>query len=69
MGGGTIFGEIFRYYQIKSFIRFRLSFVFEKGPDSTQPLDRFFEKGLENWNFYVVKNRLLLNLGSGLARD
>ena len=42
---------------------------FEKGPGSTQARDRFFEKGLENWNFYVVKNRLLLHLGSGLARD
>ena len=52
------------FRQIKSFIRFRLAFVmdftevdhcmnpqnFEKGPGSTQPRDRFFEKGLENWN-------------------
>ena len=30
---------------------------FEKGPSSTQAGDRFFEKGLENWDFYVVKNR------------
>ena len=30
---------------------------FEKGPSSTQARDRFFEKGLENWDFYVVKNR------------
>ena len=30
---------------------------FEKGPSSTQAWDRFFEKGLENWDFYVVKNR------------
>ena len=30
---------------------------FEKGPGSTQARDRFFEKGLEIWDFYVVKNR------------
>ena len=29
---------------------------FEKGPGSTQARDRFFEKGLEIWDFYVVKN-------------
>ena len=29
---------------------------FEKGPSSTQARDRFLEKGLENWDFYVVKN-------------
>ena len=30
---------------------------FEKGSSSTQARDQFFEKGLENWDFYVVKNR------------
>ena len=30
---------------------------FEKGSSSTQARDRFFEKGLENWDFYVVKKR------------
>ena len=29
---------------------------FEKGPGSTQARDRFFEKGLEIWDFYVLKN-------------
>ena len=28
---------------------------FEKGSSSTQARDRFLEKGLENWDFYVVK--------------
>ena len=28
---------------------------FEKGPSLTQGRDRFFEKGPENWDFYVVK--------------
>ena len=28
----------------------------KKGPSSTQARDRFLEKGLENWDFYVVKN-------------
>ena len=36
---------------------------FEKGPGSTQARDRFFEKGLENWDFYVVKNRGPSRLG------
>ena len=30
--------------------------IFEKGSSSTQARDRFLEKGLENWDFYVVKN-------------
>ena len=34
-----------------------LAWNFEKGPSSTQARDRFFEKGLEIWDFYVVKNR------------
>ena len=57
---------------------------FEKGPSSTQARDRFFEKGLENWDFYVVKKearqgsgsnfcegpRLEIDIqGSGLAQD
>ena len=29
----------------------------EKGPGLTQAQDQFFEKGLENLDFYVVKNR------------
>ena len=36
---------------------------FEKGPSSTQARDRFFEKGLENWDFYVVKNTGSSRLG------
>ena len=36
---------------------------FEKGPSSTQARDRFLEKGLENWDFYVVK--LEARQGSG----
>ena len=50
---------------------------FEKGPSSTQARDRFFEKGLENWDFYVVKKRPIKSrdrtfvkiLGSSLAQD
>ena len=30
--------------------------IFEKGPSLTQARDRFLEKGLDNWDFYVVKN-------------
>ena len=29
----------------------------EKGPGLTQAQDQFFEKGLENLDFYVVKNK------------
>ena len=36
---------------------------FEKGPSSTQARDRFLEKGLENWDFYVVKNTGSSRLG------
>ena len=36
---------------------------FEKGPSSTQARDRFLEKGLENLNFYVVKNTGSSRLG------
>ena len=36
---------------------------FEKGQSSTQAQDQFFEKGLENWDFYVVKNTGLSRLG------
>ena len=36
---------------------------FEKGPGSTQARDRFLEKGLENWDFYVVKNTGSSRLG------
>ena len=41
--------------------------IFEKGPSSTQARDRFLEKGLENWDFYVVK--IQARQGSGLVRD
>ena len=37
--------------------------IFEKGPSSTQARDRFLEKGLENWDFYVVK--IQAHQGSG----
>ena len=36
---------------------------FEKGPGSTQARDRFLEKGLENWDFYIVKNTGSSRLG------
>ena len=36
---------------------------FEKGPGSTQARDQFLEKGLENWDFYVVKNTGSSRLG------
>ena len=36
---------------------------FKKDPSLTQARDWFFEKGLENWDFYVVKNTGLLRLG------
>ena len=36
---------------------------FEKGPSSTQARDRFLEKGLENSDFYVVKNTGSSRLG------
>ena len=36
---------------------------FENGPGSTQAQDQFFEKGLENLDFYVVKNRGPSRLG------
>ena len=50
---------------------------FEKGSSSTQARDRFFEKGLENLDLYVVKKRpikardqtLVKGLGQGSARD
>ena len=50
---------------------------FEKGQSSTQAQDQFFEKGLENWDFYVVKKRPIKSrdrtfvkiLGSSLAQD
>ena len=35
----------------------------KKGPSSTQARDRFLEKGLENWDFYVVKNTGSSRLG------
>ena len=38
----------------------------EKGPGLTQAQDQFFEKGLENLDFYVVKNRGPWRLGIDL---
>ena len=35
----------------------------KKGPSLTQARDRFLEKGLENWDFYVVKNTGSSRLG------
>ena len=40
---------------------------FEKGPSSTQARDRFFEKGLENWDFYVVKKEARQGSGSNFC--
>ena len=40
---------------------------FEKGPSSTQARDRFFEKGLENWDFYVVKKEAHQGSGSNFC--
>ena len=40
---------------------------FEKGPCSTQAWDRFFEKGLENWDFYVVKKEARQGSGSNFC--
>ena len=36
--------------------------IFEKGPSSTQAWNRFLEKGLEKWDFYIVKNTGLSRL-------
>ena len=40
---------------------------FEKGPSSTQARDRFLEKGLENWDFYVVKIQARQGSGSNFC--
>ena len=40
---------------------------FEKDPSSTQARDRFFEKGLENWDFYVVKKQACQGSGSAFC--
>ena len=40
---------------------------FEKGLSSTQARDRFFEKGLENWDFYVVKKEARQGSGSSFC--
>ena len=40
---------------------------FEKGSSSTQARDRFFEKGLENWDFYVVKKEARQGSGSNFC--
>ena len=40
---------------------------FEKGPSSTQARDRFLEKGLENWDFYVVKKEARQGSGSNFC--
>ena len=36
---------------------------FEKGSSSTQARDQFLEKGIENWDFIVVKNTGLSGSG------
>ena len=41
--------------------------IFEKGPSSTQARDRFLEKGLENWDFYVVKIQARQGSGSNFC--
>ena len=41
---------------------------FEKGPSSTQARDRFLEKGLENWDFYVVKKEAHQGSGSNFCK-
>ena len=40
---------------------------FEKDPSSTQAWDQFFEKGLENWDFYVVKKEAHQGSGSNFC--
>ena len=40
---------------------------FEKGLSSTQARDRFLEKGLENWDFYVVKKEARQGSGSNFC--
>ena len=40
---------------------------FEKGQSSTQAQDQFFEKGLENWDFCVVKKEARQGSGSNFC--